>query len=136
MALSNNGWELASPRKRYLGQIIDGAIAWGIFLLALDFESRLAFFEEGRGLVAAILALGYFVLSDALPRGQSIGKRLLKLSVINENGQGYCTVWQACLRNLLTPILGAIDAVFILSKKRQRIGDMMAKTLVVSAKSQ
>jgi uncharacterized RDD family membrane protein YckC len=38
---------------------------------------------------------------------------------------------QSFLRNILRPIFGAIDAIFIRSKKRQGIGDMLADTVVI-----
>lgn len=77
------------------------------------------------------IAAIYLIFSDALPNGQSLGKKLLGMSVVCKNSGKSCSLWQAFVRNILTPAIGVFDAVFILAKRRQRIGDMMAGTIVV-----
>jgi len=122
---------LASPKRRYLGQILDLLITWGVFIVCLYTTNKLNVQQDSAGIISVVFAGIYLILSDALPKGQSLGKKLLNISVINKQTGNYCTLWQSFLRNMLTPILGVIDAIFILSKKRQRIGDMIADTIVV-----
>jgi len=80
---------------------------------------------------------GYFVLFEWAWSGQTPGKRWLKLRVIREDGRPV-TFWEAAARNLLRVFdaepfpfysLGLV-AVF-LSRRDQRVGDMVAGTVVV-----
>lgn len=123
---------LSSPGRRYLGQMIDMLIAWGIFLASFAFVEWLPVSKEYIGGYALIPACVYFVFSDGFANGQSLGKKMLGMSVIDRRSGHYCTYWQSLLRNILTPVLGVLDAVFILSKRRQRIGDKLARTIVVN----
>ena len=122
---------LASPKRRYLGQFIDILITWAVFIACLYVANKFAIQQDYAGIISVSMAGIYFVFSDALPNGQTVGKKLLNISVIDKQSGKYCSLWQSFLRNILTPVLGAIDAIFILSRKRQRIGDMMADTIVV-----
>jgi uncharacterized RDD family membrane protein YckC len=96
-------------------------------------------------LVVLILAFlvvwgGYFVVFEWAWRGQTPGKRWLKLRVIREDGRPI-TFFEAAARNLLRifdmmPWLGVplysigLVSVFV-SRRDQRIGDMVAGTVVV-----
>jgi uncharacterized RDD family membrane protein YckC len=42
-----------------------------------------------------------------------------------------CTFGKSFLRNFLLVVLGFIDWIFIFGRRRQRLGDMAANTLVV-----
>jgi uncharacterized RDD family membrane protein YckC len=83
---------------------------------------------------------GYFMFFEWLWRGQTPGKRLLKLRVIREDGRPI-TFWEAAARNLLrifdmmpaivVPFYSVgLIAVFI-SGRDQRVGDLFAGTVVV-----
>jgi len=122
---------LASPGLRYLGQIIDGAISATIFIFFLWLSTLIGLSQASSSLIAFSAAALYFLLSDGLPKGQSLGKKLLGISVIDSVTGKSCSFPQSFFRNLLTPIIGMIDAVFILDKRRQRLGDKLAKTIVV-----
>lgn len=84
------------------------------------------------------IALAYYVVMEALS-GATLGKRAMGLKVVKEGGEPLD--WQASVvRNLLRIVdglflylVGAI-AVWV-SKKRQRLGDMAAHTLVVKARA-
>ena len=122
-------YELASLWERWAGQFLDALIYLAIIvsgflasaLLNADILSIL-------GIVAAIL---YVLFQDGLANGQSLGKKMMKTSVIDSKSASPCTFGQSFLRNLLLSILGFIDWVFILGKKRQRLGDKAAHTYVV-----
>ena len=122
---------LASPGRRYFGQFIDFIITWIIFLAVLSALNTLGSPRDQTDVISTVVALIYLFLSDALPRGQSLGKLVLVISVIDRRSGHYCTLWQSFIRNVLTPLIGIIDALFILSKSRQRLGDMAAHTIVV-----
>lgn len=84
------------------------------------------------------VALAYYVVMEATS-GATLGKRAMGLKVVKEGGEPLD--WQASLvRNILRIVdglffylVGAI-AVWV-SKKRQRLGDMAAHTLVVKTGS-
>jgi uncharacterized RDD family membrane protein YckC len=87
--------------------------------------------------VLFLLISGYFTFFEWLWNGQTPGKRWLKLRVIREDGRPI-TFFEAAVRNLLRDFdmmpapfysVGLIS-VFI-SSKDQRIGDMVAGTVVV-----
>jgi len=83
-----------------------------------------------------LVAFGYFVVMEKT-QGATLGKKLLGIKVVRENGEGLD--WGAVIiRNLLRIIDGIafylVGAIVVwVSKKRQRLGDMAAKTLVVRA---
>src|SRR5215212_5901761 len=90
-------------------------------------------------LIVAVSAVwsGYFAVFEWAWRGQTPGKRWLKLRVIREDGRPI-SFWEASVRNLLRPLdmfpmgsysIGLI-AVFV-STRDQRIGDMVGGTVVV-----
>jgi len=113
---------LASILSRVVAQIIDGIIA---FLLLLV----LALFIHPFVGVAAFLL--YILFQDALPNGQSIGKRILNIAVVGKATGNVCTVGQSFLRNITFVVLGIIDCLFALSQYQQRLGDRAANTIVV-----
>jgi uncharacterized RDD family membrane protein YckC len=125
--------DLAHPGKRFQAQFIDGLISLMLFI-GLLFLSKVTNME---GAFANILIVGipiiYFVFSDALPKGQSIGKKLLKISVVSKSTGKHCSYPQAFLRNAFTPVLGIVDAVLIFGENRQRLGDKIANTVVIKS---
>ncbi|MGN6213932.1 RDD family protein [Parafilimonas sp.] len=81
----------------------------------------------------------YHLFFEIIMNGQSIGKKLMHIKVIGENG-GRPALHQYLIRWLTRPF----DIVFslglagllttVLSKKNQRLGDMAAGTLVIKTK--
>jgi len=87
-------------------------------------------------LLIAFVSLGYFMLFELLLRGQTPGKRLLRIRVVKTNGSP-ATAGAIVMRNLLRIIdqmpafyLIGITTVFINPQER-RIGDLVAGTMVV-----
>lgn len=81
----------------------------------------------------------YPVLCETLNRGQTIGKRLLNLRVVNADGSSP-GLGAALLRWLLLIIEGPVTVgsgllVALLSRNHQRIGDFAAGTLVIKEKN-
>lgn len=73
--------------------------------------------------------------------GQTIGKKLMKIVVVKEDGSP-CTYTTSLIRNLLriidvlipignTPTYLIGGVVILLTKRKQRIGDLLAKSVVV-----
>jgi uncharacterized RDD family membrane protein YckC len=128
---SNLNKQLATVGSRYLGQIIDGIITALIFVVCLFITKEVAVSNEIRDLIVIVIPSLYFLLSDGLPQGQSLGKKILKISVVNKSTGESCSVLKSFIRNVLTPFIGFIDAIFILTKKKRRLGDYMANTIVI-----
>ncbi|WP_426136428.1 RDD family protein [Pseudomonas sp. PWP3-1b2] len=125
---------LAGLGRRLGGQWIDSLIT--LFLLFV--VGRAAEFVGVAPDAVAILAFGsaaaYYLFSDAMPNGQSIGKKLLGMSVIDERSYLSCNLFQSFMRNVTTPILSILDWIFIFFGSRKRLGDMLASTIVVRSK--
>jgi uncharacterized RDD family membrane protein YckC len=85
----------------------------------------------------AAVAFLYYILLEGLA-GATVGKRLLKLKVVRENGLP-CGIGPAIVRNILRivdelPFLYIIGMILISrSDKKQRLGDRFAKTIVIKA---
>ena len=87
-------------------------------------------------LVFLLVLVGWYVVSEAV-WGQTPGKRLVGISVVDTNGNDI-SAGDAVMRNI-TKLLGGSSLLFILvgvvliadSRDNQRLGDRMADTLVV-----
>ena len=88
------------------------------------------------GLFYFVIYVGYFTLLEG-SKGQTIGKMVTKIKVVKEDG-GQIDMNQALTRNILRIIDGLfaylIGAILIWrSDKKQRLGDNIAKTIVIKA---
>lgn len=142
---------LASIGNRFLACAVDHAIqAVVIAVMLVAFTIVANFASLGDRLSSApkwvyalmfvvlfLLMSGYFAVFEWLWNGQTPGKRWLKLRVIREDGRPI-TFFEAAVRNLLRDFdimpfpfysIGLI-CVFA-SSKDQRVGDMVAGTVVV-----
>ena len=88
------------------------------------------------GLVSFALYNGYFILLEWLLNGQTPGKRLLHIRVIKQGGYAL-RFFDTLLRNLLRVIdflplfYGVGLTSLLLTRDSQRVGDLVAGTLVV-----
>ena len=87
-------------------------------------------------LIIFLLQWGYFTLFEAFDFGRTPGKRVARIRVIHQSGRGVNFV-ESLARNLVRfvdylPGFYAVGVVSIfVSKRNQRLGDMVAGTLVV-----
>jgi uncharacterized RDD family membrane protein YckC len=142
---------LASIGNRFLACAVDHTIqVFSIAIIAIAFTILANYSSFGDQLsnapkwvyailivVIFLLMTSYFAFFEWLWNGQTPGKRWLKLRVIREDGRPI-TFFEAAVRNLLRDFdimpapfysIGLIS-VFA-SSKDQRIGDMVAGTVVV-----
>jgi uncharacterized RDD family membrane protein YckC len=123
--------KLASLSDRLFGQILDSLFAIAAFIGA----GILYVVSPTLGAIGIIAAAGYAVFyilfADGFARGQSYGKRIVNTAVVNSSTGAPCTFGESFIRNLLLAVLGIIDWVFIFGKKRQRLGDKAASTIVI-----
>jgi len=140
---------LAGVGSRIVAVIVDHIILAVIsFALAMPFGLINYSAASMMNPLAAIGAMaGYSVISVAIfllyftyfegTSGQTLGKRLVSIKVVKENGKKM-TYADAFIRSILR-IVDGIAAyligfiVVLASEKKQRVGDMAAGTLVVKA---
>ncbi len=113
---------------RILSSTVPSTASWvgtlGVWAYAIFY---LAFF---------VVYFGYFAAFECLWNGQTPGKRVAHLRVIQESGRPVL-IWQAIARNLMRVVdqLPGIYAVgltsALLSKQNRRLGDFVAGTVVV-----
>lgn len=129
--------------------IIDLSFAKGVSSFFLVIYIFAWFFGGGIGIVIlfivtvtnffpsffiALCLFGWFFGGDGTLKGQGWSKRTFKIKVIDSRTGEPCTFWQSFLRRLLIylPLIGMIDVFFALDEKKQRLGDKLAKTIVVN----
>jgi hypothetical protein len=91
-------------------------------------------------LLLLLPVLMYHLVCELTLNGQSIGKKIIGIKVIGENG-GRPALHQYLIRWLTRPFdfffLGLVGLLtVVLSRKNQRLGDMAAGTLVIKTKIQ
>jgi uncharacterized RDD family membrane protein YckC len=132
---------LASPVLRAAAFMIDWAVVgvtWGVLGTVLSLLQLI-----GQDLAGMIMVVGYFVFTQGyaiatewLWRGQTVGKRVLRLRVIDARGLRLSFA-QIVLRNLLRfvdalPVFYLVGGLAsLLNRRAQRLGDLAADTLVV-----
>jgi uncharacterized RDD family membrane protein YckC len=123
-----------APRSaRLIGQVLDGLVAVAPLLVILVIQS-LGEVTAGLFAIAWVAwVIFYFLLADGLPGGQSLGKRILNIRVVDAGSGEPCTFWQSFVRNLLLSVLGPLDWIFIFGERHQRLGDKAAGTIVIPA---
>jgi uncharacterized RDD family membrane protein YckC len=142
---------LASIGNRFIAcaidhglQVLTGIVMFIAFMVIANYSSLgNAFSSAPKWVKAALIVIlflilsGYFAFFEWIWKGQTPGKRMLKLRVIREDGRPV-TFWEAAVRNLLRTLdmmpapfysIGLISVFVSLSD--QRVGDMVAGTVVV-----
>ena len=122
---------LASLGDRFLGQLLDDLVALAAILVSIIPYA----FSESAGTVTYVcgfsFAVFYVLCSDGFKGGQSYGKRIMRIAVVDEATGEPCTLGKSFIRSIFLVTLGFIDWVFVFGPKRQRLGDKAASTLVV-----
>lgn len=141
---------LADLGSRIVAGLIDyiiiGVIAVILFFAAFASLFAGAFFMMGAAAwgwfgaifgIQFLLWLIYFTYFEGTS-GQTFGKRFAHVKVVKEDGSR-CDFGSALLRSILR-IIDSLPAIYILAiiliaatDKRQRLGDMLARTIVVKA---
>ena len=81
-----------------------------------------------------LIFFGYFLISEIVMKGRTIGKKIFGLRTVRQNGQPI-TFIQSIIRNVIRVIIdntgiGIVTMMF--SKDYKRLGDMLAGTMVIS----
>jgi len=83
--------------------------------------------------IGGVVGLLYVVFADGLPGGQSVGKRVLDIAVVDVKTRNHCSYGQSLQRNVSLLLFSGLDVLFALGRRRQRLGDAVAGTEVVRA---
>lgn len=136
-------YDLASYRDRVLAYLLDASVlAFLLFLLTLFIgtASRIGADDYLYYFVMLPIFFFYSIVQEILLQGQSIGKIALGLQVIRIDGEepvleNYIARW--AFRSLdIYFTLGAVASILINSNDRkQRVGDIVANTVVVKINS-
>lgn len=156
---SKTSWETPTPTagpsgdvhvtgRRVVANLIDGVLLVGVgagILMATGVETTTAATTAGTStmwsmsptgtLLYAVAALTYYVLMERF-LGRTVGKMITGIRVVGETSGAAPTWGQAIIRTLLRVVDGMFGYLVafvsvLVSGKRQRLGDMAAKTLVV-----
>lgn len=136
-------YETAGLGSRSVAQVIDllvlagllvavGAVAVAVGVLTQEATIPVLFFL----IFGFAIFWGYFIVSEALWSGQTLGKRALGLRAVDARG-GPISLGQSIVRNLVRivdflPAYYALGAVVVFASIRnQRLGDLAAGTVVV-----
>ena len=134
-------YELGGLGSRMLAALLDHAIIlttmgviWVVAILSCAFT---AFMSISIAIILTFLVhYGYFVYFEWKWNGQTPGKRLMDLRVIDDRGMNI-DLFQSVVRNLfrfiyLTPFFYAVGGITsLLNEREKRLGDWAAGTLVV-----
>jgi uncharacterized RDD family membrane protein YckC len=134
-------YPLAGPVTRFAAWVIDALVIFTVLSVLSKLIGIITPLTPGVG--TAVGVIGYFVISIGYGmflewrwRGQTIGKRLLQVRVMDAEGLRL-TFQQIAIRNLLRavdslPALYTVGGVtMVVSRYAQRLGDMAAGTIVV-----
>jgi uncharacterized RDD family membrane protein YckC len=141
----------ASLSNRILAALLDGIITLGlsipaIILFLIGTERMETHYYNDSGFTFITIAcflylipLTYSLLKDGLANGQSIGKKVFNLMVVNLENNTSCDKGKSFLRNFISGILIIIPFIGVLielilvltSEDGRKLGDKVANTQVI-----
>lgn len=152
--------KLAKIRHRVIATLVDTAIilfvigvllvtTWAEFLYALvkDHEITISMVIKllRTGMLYALFLLSYYMLIPIFLKGQTVGKWLFKIKIVNENGsdvdykvlffrEGICRI----LVRTLSLGMSSIVSFFIMVAREDKksLADVFAKTKVIDIKEE
>lgn len=136
--------------NRLVAALLDGLIFVGLtippfaaflfaFISAYGNEVEAAIALGVLGLIITALPLGFQLAKDGFGKGQSPGKKVMKLIVIDLDTNMPCNKQKSCLRNLIGLLLGLVPLVgsfiepimVLVTDDGRRLGDRAANTMVI-----
>lgn len=148
----NQKYPKASLGNRFLATLLDGLISIGLsipailfFVAGLDRNKFNGYSNDGSpGLLFiafffCLIPLGYNLIKDGLGQGQSWGKKVLNIMVVNLDNNTPCDIGKSFLRNFISiliaivPFIGwLIDPIMVLATyDGRKVGDKAVNTQVI-----
>lgn len=133
---------LARIKKRILGAVVDyGLILTVTIGYTIVFgESNVEGEKSVQGMKALPIFLLWFIYFPVIEgiTGQTLGKKIMGTQVIKANGEDV-TIGSSVVRHFLDVVdlnFGGLIAIIVMknSDQKQRVGDLVAKTIVVEEK--
>jgi len=141
--------ETASVGRRWLGAVIDYIILWVIYFVLIYTFGTTRIDEDGDSVqnisgawgFLVIVAPWFFILPgiEAINRGQTIGKAIVGVKTIKMNGNnpgfGLCLARHLFDMVDYFPFFGLVGLIVASNTdNRQRVGDLVAQTMVVNSR--
>lgn len=136
---------LANPVPRVLAGLIDIAIVGSVYVLAIlagelvpegDIDEANVFLPRMAIALGLLLLTFLYYFGGEYRTGQTVGKKLLGLRVEMADGSPrtkWAITWRTVFRVIDFQFMGLVGLIFIIATpERQRIGDAMARTVVLS----
>lgn len=136
---------LATPLSRAMALVIDLGVIYALQVLinlALIIPFTLAPDAIQAVIIVSyfVLGIGYFMFLEYAWGGQTVGKRVMKIRVIDAYVQ-QLTTQQIIVRNLLRvvdmlPVFYSLGGIVAMANRKfQRLGDIAASTIVIRSRS-
>ena len=135
--------EVANVGERIAAQLLDYVIIFSYFIVTAMISENLIKWSNGDVfmVIAMIPVYFYSLLSETFMQGQSLGKKALKIKVVKIDGSqasigSYIVRWLFRLIDIHLIFYSGIIAIITIAVngKGQRLGDIVAKTSVISLK--
>ncbi len=136
---------LANPVPRVLAGLIDIALVGSVYVLAIlagelvpegDIDEANVFLPRMAIAVGLLIMTFLYYFVGEYRHGQTVGKALLGLRVEMADGSPrtkWAITWRTVFRVIDFQFMGLVGLIFIIATpERQRIGDAMARTVVLS----
>lgn len=140
--------ELAERSQRFFAAMLDGLLLMGIYVMLLSSDDPMATVDSQQMVMEQVaMIMVYFAINGYLliRYGQSIGKRLLNIRIVDISGKPATFTQIIGIRELLfmgltsLPTMGlliaVIDVLLIFKQDRRCMHDLFAGTKVIRVRS-
>lgn len=130
-------YPLAGIGDRLLAFAIDLLIMASVFLILTFILDSAGGGGLAMNLLVVVLVYLYRLLSEVFMNGQTVGKMVLKIKVVKLDGStpSFAAYFLRWLLEFIDFLIVGLGVVFIiLTKKGQRVGDLLAGTTVIKIK--
>lgn len=120
----------ASIGLRFVALLIDGVI-----LVVVQLVIRAIAGQAAAQILGAVIGIAYYAYFEGQPAGQTLGKRVMGIRVIDFNTGGSIDMGRAAIRSVVRLISGFVCAIgyiwALFNKENQTWHDLAAQTVVV-----
>ena len=126
--MTDKNYQLASLWNRLVAFLVDISIIFLLTIVGGELIMRLGVTNEALAVYPLLIA--YFIVVAKKYPSQTVGKKLMGIATVDKATQQPPKLWQVVVRNF-TRVFCIVDLLFMVSENRQRLGDMLAKTIVI-----